>query len=52
MNLGFDLSDIAELATTVAASGAMRAVETVADEVFDYIVAVTILIQQNPSGLL
>lgn len=46
--MGFDPKDIVELATTVATSGAMRAVETVADEVFDYIVAVVHLIETYP----
>ena len=51
MNLyGIEISHIVELGTNFATTGAIKAVEVVADEVFDYVVAVAILIQETSGG--
>ena len=44
-----DIRQIVELGTQVANSGAIRAVEHVADEMFEYIVGITrVVYEQNP----
>lgn len=47
---GIDIGHIADLTTQVATSGAMRAVELVADDVFDYIIGVAILVYELDPG--
>lgn len=51
MNIfGLDIGHIVELGTQVATTSAIRATEMVADDVFDYLVGVAILIHEmNPS---
>ena len=41
-----DINQIADLATQVGTSGAIRALEIVGDDVFDYIIGVAILIYE------
>jgi hypothetical protein len=41
-----DINHIADLATQVGTSGAIRALEQVGDDVFDYIIGVAILIYE------
>lgn len=47
---GIDIGHIVELGTQVATTSAIRATEMVADDVFDYIVSVAVLIyEMNPA---
>jgi hypothetical protein len=48
---GIDIAHIVELGTQVATTSAIRATEMVADDVFDYLVGVAILIyEMDPNG--
>jgi len=50
--LGLDISQIADLGTMVAQSGAIRAAAEVAgDEVFEYVIGIAVVIYStNPTG--
>lgn len=45
--MGIDIGHIADLGTQVAQSGAIRAFEIVGDEVFEYLVAMAVLLQDT-----
>lgn len=48
---GLDIASIVELGTRVAQSGAMRAAEMVADDVFDYAIGIVLLVYEaDPDG--
>lgn len=48
---GIDINHIVDLGTQVATSGAIRMAEQVADDVFEYIIGVAILIYEvHPDG--
>ena len=44
--LGIDINHIVDLATQVGTSGAIRSIDFVGDDVFDYIIGVAILIYE------
>lgn len=47
---GIDIAQIVELGTQVATHGAIRAAEVVADDIFEYVIGVAILIYEvNPT---
>ena len=47
---GIDIGQIVELGTQVATHGAIRAAEMVADDIFEYVIGVVILIYEiDPS---
>ena len=49
--MGIDINHIADLGTQVGLSGAVRALEVAGDEIFEYLIAIAILIQeQGPIG--
>ena len=43
---GIDITHIADLGTQIATSGSIRAAEVMADDVFEYIIGVAILIYE------
>lgn len=45
--MGVDILQIAELATTVATTGAIRAAEIVGDDMFEYTVAIIELVYER-----
>ena len=45
-SFSFDINHIVDLATQVGTSGAIRSLELVGDDVFDYIIGVAILIYE------
>lgn len=50
--LGIDISNIAELGTQVAMTGAIRMGEIVGDNIFEYIVGIAIIVyEQTPISL-
>ena len=47
---GIDISQIADLTTHVATSGALRVAELVGDDIFEYIIGIAVLIYEiDPS---
>ena len=48
---GIDIGQIAELGTQVALTGAIRMGEIVADDVFELIVAIAVIIYEADPGL-
>lgn len=47
MSFGLDLHQIADLGTQIASTGAIRALEAHTDRVFEYVIAVAILIYDS-----
>ncbi len=45
--MAIDIADIADLDTLVAGSGAIRALEQVADHTCEYVVAIVLLIENS-----
>lgn len=45
--LGIDITQIAELGTQIANAGAIRTLEHVGDEMFEYLVGVAVLIYET-----
>ncbi len=53
MPFSLDLSQIAELPTQIATSGALRAAEIASDDIFEYVIAVATLIYElSPDNFL
>ena len=50
MVLGLDIAQIVDLGTQVATAGAIRAAEMTADEVFDYIIGMAIVVYEIDPG--
>lgn len=48
--MGLDIDHIVELGTQVAISGAIRFGEIVGDDVFDYLVAIAVIIYEMDPG--
>lgn len=48
--LGLDISQIVDLGTQVATSGAIRALESTADEIFEYIIGMSIVVYEIDPG--
>lgn len=48
--LGLDIAQIVDLATQVATAGAIRAAEMTADEVFEYIIGMSIVVYEIDPG--
>lgn len=48
--LGLDIAHIVDLATQVATTGAIRAAEMTADEVFEYIIGMAIVVYEIDPG--
>lgn len=50
MPFGLDTHEIIDLGTQVAATGAIRAVESDTDQIFEFVIAVAILIYEMYPG--
>lgn len=51
MPFSLDLSQIAELPTQIATSGALRVIEVASDDIFKYVIAIaTIIYELQPSS--
>lgn len=48
--LGLDISQIVDLGTQVATSGAIHALESTADEIFEYIIGMSIVVYEIDPG--
>lgn len=48
--LGLDISQIIDLGTQVATSGAIRALESTADDIFEYIIGMSIVVYEIDPG--
>jgi hypothetical protein len=48
--LGLDIEHIVELGTAVAQSGAIRAAEMVADDVFEYVIGIAMVVYAMDPG--
>lgn len=48
--LGLDITHIVDLATQVATTGAIRAADMTADEVFEYIIGMAIVVYEIDPG--
>lgn len=50
MPFSLDLSQIAELPTQIATSGALRVIEVASDDIFEYVIAIaTIIYEMQPN---
>lgn len=48
--LGLDISQIIDLGTQVATSGAIRTLESTSDEIFEYIIGMSIVVYEIDPG--
>ncbi len=48
--VGMEISEIVDLGTQVASTGAIRAMEIVGDDVFQYVIAIAIIVYEMDPG--